>query len=537
MRITNSTILRGYNRNLNKLQNAKTASEHKILSGRKFDRASQAPLDAAKALQVRKSLYETAQYKENLDVANKFYTEAETSLLKVSEELAGIRETIIAAVNTSKDPATDLQIYAQQLETKASELCSIFNTDTAERVIFGGESNAPEPFKIQDGVVLYHDTPVNASNNPKNFPYSEDIYIDIGIGFVQNQTTQKIDAQSALKISFNGVEVTGCGAETIQWGEDKTDKGICSAVADFSTNKLTNGKDYVFDIYVGSEGKKTIEYSYGGDITSLKDAIAAEFAGSDYTFDVTEEGIVSAKDNAGNPVSVTMLNNAKSEEKAEIKNNSGYTDYFTINLDKLESGKEYGLEITAYDPNNNPVTKTLTFTAGAGASDNVTAINDAIEAAFAGSSANVPTVTEKGLFNAEGGKVKVEAIYQDEAVAPTVKRDEYFSQNYIQLTLDAAKALRNGDLDYANGCIDKIVSANENLLVEIANLGCNEEYIDFTIERYNTRELNLKDRQKTLEATDLESEITLMKTYEALYNAALQMSSTVVPNSIFNYIS
>lgn len=92
-------------------------------------------------------------------------------------------------------------------------------------------------------------------------------------------------------------------------------------------------------------------------------------------------------------------------------------------------------------------------------------------------------------------------------------------------------------LDYANACIDRIVNSSENLLVEIADLGNAEEYIEFNTSRFDTRELNLKDRQKTLEATDLESEITLMKTYEAIYNAALQMSSSIIPNSIFNYIS
>ena len=96
---------------------------------------------------------------------------------------------------------------------------------------------------------------------------------------------------------------------------------------------------------------------------------------------------------------------------------------------------------------------------------------------------------------------------------------------------------RRGDLDYANACIDRIVNSSENLLVEIADLGNAEEYIEFNTSRFDTRELNLKDRQKTLEATDLESEITLMKTYEAIYNAALQMSSSIIPNSIFNYIS
>ena len=121
--------------------------------------------------------------------------------------------------------------------------------------------------------------------------------------------------------------------------------------------------------------------------------------------------------------------------------------------------------------------------------------------------------------------------------APTFKNGDTYSNNYIQVTLDAAAALRRGDLDYANACIDRIVNSSENLLVEIADLGNAEEYIEFNTSRFDTRELNLKDRQKTLEATDLESEITLMKTYEAIYNAALQMSSSIIPNSIFNYIS
>ena len=121
MRITNSTILRGYNRDLNRLLNLKTQTEKRITSGRKFARASEAPLSAAKALNVRKSLYYSAQYKENLKVADKFYTEAETSLLQVSTKMADIRETIIAACNTTKD-MQDYNIYAQQLETSEKEL-------------------------------------------------------------------------------------------------------------------------------------------------------------------------------------------------------------------------------------------------------------------------------------------------------------------------------------------------------------------------------------------------------------------------------
>ena len=218
MRITNSTLLRNYNRNLKRLGNNKYASEQKIYTGRSFSRASENPLSAAKALTIRKQLYRTEQYKENLDVADKFYTEAETSMIQISDQLASIRETLIAACNDTKEKL-DLEIYAQQLETKAKEMGAVFNTDTAERVIFGGESNNPEPFSIaydEEGFadqVLYHGVPINAYNDCRKFPYSDDVLIDIGIGIVVDQDTQEIDPQSALKVSFNGADVTGCGAE------------------------------------------------------------------------------------------------------------------------------------------------------------------------------------------------------------------------------------------------------------------------------------------------------------------------------------
>lgn len=515
MRITNSTILRGYNRSLGRLKSDKVASEHRIESGRAFDRASQSPLNAAKALVVRRSLYETSQYKENLEVADKFYTEAETSLLQVSDQLGLIRETLIAAVNSTKEPSSDLQVYAQQLETKARELCAVFNTDTAERMIFGGESNASEPFKIQDGVVLYHDVPLNASSNPKDFPYSNEVYIDIGIGLVIDQATQQIDPQSALKVSFNGAEVTGCGSE--------------STLADINLDDIEVGKKYIVDVFAG-DTKRTVTFTYDGTVGSIKDKLDEAFNDVEgYVFDVSDEGVVSAKRN-GDDIPVTMLNNVKTPNKLDVDNIHGYTDDFTVDLASLKDGVQYSLDITV-----DGTKRAVTFTAGADAAASRTALNTALHDTFADMSAN-PQANADGRIFAQGKTVLVasRSTVDDEPI--NVSRGLAYSKNYIQITLDAAKALRNGDIEYANGCIDRIVSATENLLVEIADLGCNEEYIEFTTGRFDTRELNLKDRQKTLEATELEKEITAMKTYEALYNACLQMASSVVPNTIFNYI-
>ena len=725
MRIANSIILRGYNRDLNRLMSQKTACERRITSTRKFSRASEAPLLAAKALNVRKSLYYSEQYTENLKTANKFYTEAETSLLQVSDKLATIRETLIAACNTTKDE-DEYSIYGEQLEMIAKELVSIFNTDSAGRAIFGGESDDSLPFAIQEdstghlSTVTYHGVPVNAMNDPKQFPYSKSVTIDVGLGMDMNQQTQEVDPQSVIDISFNGAKITGCGA----------DKGT----ADINLDSLKPDRIYCMDIYVGSI-KKTIEFTgkatYEDNVNEINNALKEAYK-KEVAYDVIkqpmmdERGIVYSE---GSLVNIVNNDYHKTAEKFVVDNDAGYTDKFKLNFDALKDDQVYSIDVTVGD-----ITKSVRFTADSSADpkereDNtIASLQEALDEAF-GEDANGNSIVHvstnpvtKGCFSAEGqvvtvkdsvkmtgtgntkgaavestpydqidlvklnagtkytvmvdgkqytfegGQTTVETVenmrkagmnvsepmgdkksvnipdgdsfskitevakpegdvvaikptkgakytvdldsindgqeyclkvvYNNKAKLinfdgsadpeqtmrniqgalsnafgtsgrysrvnidengvvttldgnpvsvttmergsvddpSTVQRDVIYSNNYIQLTVDAARALRAGDIDYANGCIDRIVMANEHLLVQIADLGCNEDFIDFNIEKLTTRELNLSERQNDLEVTELEKEITLWKTYEALYNACLQMSSSVVPNSIFNYI-
>lgn len=510
MRITNSTLLRNYDRNLKRISTSKYASENKIYSGRQYTRASQSPLKAAKALTVRKQLWHTEQYKENLDVADKFYTEAETSLLQISDSLANVRETLIYACNSTKDASVDLNILAQQLETKAKEMVSIFNTNSAERVIFGGESNDDEPFTIQydsegrASTVLYHGVPVNAYSKAENFPYSKDVYMDIGIGMVINDD-QEVDPQSVLKISFVGTDVTGCG---YQGSEDR--QGA------IDLKSLKYGADQDNTIRLNVDGN-TYTISFKGSKTediqkAVTDKLTAAGVDADKIPSVGDKGELTTKD--GSQVYV-------SEEPY-------------IDLENLVDGKAYSFDIYT-----DGTKKTINFIAGADAATSAANIQAKMDEEFKKEKVK-PSIADDGIITCKNAAGKSEQLYiaaNDSNSSPDFKNGDTYSNNYIQVTIDAAAALRRGDIEYANACIDRIVTSSENLLVEIADLGNSEEFIEFNTNRLDTRELNLKDRQKTLEATDLESEITLMKTYEAIYNACLQMSSSIIPNSIFNYIS
>lgn len=766
MRLTNNTLLRGYNRSLNRLKIAKNDCENKITSQRKFARASDAPLAAAKALNVRKSLYYSEQHKENLKVASSFYTEAETSLLQVSDKMAEVRETLIAAVNTTKDN-TEYSIYAQKLETAARELCSIFNTDSAGRSIFGGESDDPMPFTIINdsngfaSTVLYHGVPVNSMREYTGFPYSDRVYVDIGLGMQTDQENHYTDPLSVLDISFNGAEITGCGAD--------------SSVADIDLSAIKSGRLYVFDIYCDGI-KKTVTFkgqgndeenvalinnllqeAYKKDISYGKNYPKMDDQGIVYSVNKNEDGVeepvegglVSITNNtvikeitrwnvdAGyNQLNETGKWDAKFAARTDalvIDNDSGYTDKFKLNFDALEEDTLYKVDVKYGN-----VTKSIEFVSGNDNGDEfseditIRNLQEALDNAFGEGKITVSTHDPvKGIVSAEGKRVELMAVisqedadkangkydtiygkvtvsdgdgvpklnlnsmrfkpskaedgtetdkktfkfdingktfeveidanssrdnivdaindkFKEENVNYTVdksglvindkgeaqkvvangntaiitseknykidpesikadqkyylkfvsgnsvdtieftakadgdlatlnnelakilngdltvekdgtitsasnktamvanemtlgnraivERERIYSNNYIQLTLDAARALRNGDIEYANGCIDKIVESSEHLLIEIADLGCNEDFIDFNIERITTREMNLDERQNDLEAADPEYLITLWKQYEAYYNACLQMSSTVIPNSIFNYM-
>ncbi len=847
MRITNPTLLRGYNRDLNRVMNLKNKSEHMITTTRRFSRASEDPLAAAKALNVRKSQTYSAQYQENLKVAAKFYTEAETSLIQVSEQMSIIRETIIAACNSTKD-YQDLDIYAQQLETKAEELCAIFNTDSAGRAIFGGESDNSQPFNIikdtngYPAIVTYHNIPVNSMRDFTKFPYSDEVNLDIGLGMTVNQETHEVDPDSVLKISFIGPQVTGCGAERgvadvdltsimkdrsyslyvyagdvkheinfigqstqaenvaeinrklkeaykkeIAFGRDypemdaqgvislrdkmgdAIDDGIVSVInnpyppkhtsqikVDNDSNytdkyrlrlsDLPEGMQFKIDVQVGDGEKKTIEFEAGTDNMSdpnnpvfreditvknfqkaldeafgegvvnisandptkgivssegqsvklfegikdkpdpnketpdfgkaeittgsqnvdesdtlylakldngrnyamritidgdekpivfeagktandtkkaiaeaierefpdgtarvtnmgkitymdktgkdlpvkIKEAQAGDLTGADTgipiegndkvnltgltpdtpyvlsvaigdgdpkdihfrtgenggqniallkaaienafpdalgggaKIDISQDGKITYTKGDGTPGTVTVAK-AKAMTPA-VSVDLGKETTYRIDLDKLEDGKEYSLKFIV----GNGV-KNITFTAGADKTANQTAINDAL-GGFA-------TVDVNG-FVAKGDEPVSVANNpaSDEKSSTVFEREHSFSYNYIQLTLDAARSLREGDIEYANACIDRLVTANEKLLVEIADMGCNEEFIDFNISRLTVRDENLAERQNDLEIIDPAKQITLWKQYEAMYNACLQMSSSVVPQSIFDYI-
>ena len=124
----------------------------------------------------------------------------------------------------------------------------------------------------------------------------------------------------------------------------------------------------------------------------------------------------------------------------------------------------------------------------------------------------------------------------DESVSQIPVLTERFSKNLMQLVLDAASALRNGDQDTVNAIIDRANEANNHILTEITTLGTKYNSIEFYENKNKDYEYNLKERQNIVEGTDMENEIITWEAVKAAYDATLKMGAQILPHSIFDFV-
>lgn len=421
MRITGNTVVRHYIKNLERNYAKKYKSEERISSNRKYTRASQSPMEAAKALKVRKAMSELEMYAANLKTADSIYSAAEGAIMNMSGLLQNATEALVYGANGTQGTA-EQAILADSLEKYADEMVRLMNLQVADRKIFGGVNNDTVAFELKDGpngkYVTYNGIPVTSSNNPADFPFSKSSYTDIGIGMYLNDDGT-VNEQSALPVTFNAMEYIGCGADEV---------------------KLT------FDFASFTEGNYTLNVSLDGVFKPISFTVEAGDTNAD----------ISAKIQ-------TALNDSFGTGAISVSDDGSIT--------------------TDYN-------RTLYVT-------------------------NHPSTETQAAINIQTSG---------------------YPKNVIQLVLDAAKALRAGDAKQMMAYCDKINEAVTMISLSIARIGNAEEFIEFNTNRISNNLLVLKEQQNDLEGTDIGFETANWKVLSSIYNATLQMSTAVVPRSIFDFM-
>jgi flagellin-like hook-associated protein FlgL len=437
MRITNNTAMRRYVNNLQSNFFKKNQAENKIIANRKFTRASQSPLEAAKALKVRKAISETETYQKNLETARGIYDVAEGAIMQVSSIMQTLQEKLVAGAHGTFVTNPDKQIIAQEIESMAHQMVKLMNLVAADRRIFGGVSNSDlQPYEIRDGVVLFNGVPVNEHNDPSLFPFAQTSFLDAGLGlsWLDDYT---IDPQSAIPVTFNGAALLGSG---------------------MTTRPASTLMTTALDINVTSAG-----------VTALP---APPATATSWTFDANVGGTVT-------PIRVRL-------DSATDPSNPRYV------LDPPVRG------VALADADVSAGTFSLYTT------NSSVSLSSAVAA---------------------GTRTFVTEIPQGD-----------FPVNIIQLTLDAARAVRTGNHYAVSPYLDLMYESGSFLSLSIADIGSTQKFIEFNQERLRNNMLSLMERENLLEYPDMGEEITKQKVLEMIYNATLQMSAQTIPMSIFNFM-
>lgn len=137
MRITNQMIL---SRSLDTIQQGKQESarlERQIVTGRKFERLSDAPLDARSVLELDADLRASKQYNRNIEAARTRLAIADSTTDAMSNLLARAREL---AIQSGSDTVDAQQRLGAQAEVQAirESMIQLANREYNGAYVFGG---------------------------------------------------------------------------------------------------------------------------------------------------------------------------------------------------------------------------------------------------------------------------------------------------------------------------------------------------------------------------------------------------------------
>ena len=163
MRITQNGMKRQYLRNSNSALERMNSINNRILTERKFMRASDDSTAAANAMIIRKSLSNLDMYEDNLKKVQALYNSAESHLSTLTSTVSKTITQVIYGINGDKSQ-TERNIIAGELEQFAEQMRTELNEVYADRRIFGGTNNNDVSFTFDTATrqVSYNGVPVSA---------------------------------------------------------------------------------------------------------------------------------------------------------------------------------------------------------------------------------------------------------------------------------------------------------------------------------------------------------------------------------------
>lgn len=226
MRVTQNMMTRNYLRNMNNNLARLSKAQERML-GQKYAKGSENVADTTRALRLRQNIFKNETYITNIRDAEARIASAESNINSISEVLVKAREKLIGK-GASDGTAAQRDTIAAELDSLRDQILQFANAQYADSYLFGGTENGRAPFAVGgDGRLTYQDIPVDdiykhdpddgryyytlPDNTEAVVPETKDQFIDIGLGITV--TGSQIDAKSAFKVTFSGLDLLCVGKD------------------------------------------------------------------------------------------------------------------------------------------------------------------------------------------------------------------------------------------------------------------------------------------------------------------------------------
>ncbi len=254
MRISSNTIFDNNAALLNQQQARLAQTQQQIASGNRMSMASDDPVAATRALEIKQSDAINTQYAANRTTASHTLSLAEGSMQSVVSLLQDVQTAVISAGNGSFGNG-DRKVIATQLSGKLQELVGLANsTDGAGNYLFSGFQSKTPPFADMAGVITYNGddgqrlTQASASRQVASSDSGADVFMRVKNGngtFVTQPGTNAITLGANTGTGIISIGSVSSPPPTLPLSNYSVAFTVAAGVTTYTVTNTTNGNPTV----------------------------------------------------------------------------------------------------------------------------------------------------------------------------------------------------------------------------------------------------------------------------------------------------
>jgi len=252
MRITNNMLKGNYLNNLNNNLEKVNRLQTQAATGKRITKMSDDPVGVISVLQCDAKLNRFDQYGENIDNAQSWLKQTETSVLELNDIIKQAYETAVEMSSAYLDD-DDKLAAAELVGQLRDHVITIGNSQSGDKYIFGGFNVTKTPFGVDSsGNILYNGLDLSDETNA-------DLIAENNCA-----TTYEVGTELTMAFSINGSRLLGMGDDNIY------------AVLDGLYNALSTGESaeeisgYIEKLQGSQSHVLGLEAEIGGKVNRLE---------------------------------------------------------------------------------------------------------------------------------------------------------------------------------------------------------------------------------------------------------------------------